>query len=278
MELDLRTLIFQILKGYITRVSYLHSVLKYFKLYKNIKLLKGTKRGKNVIVVGNGPSLDKLPEKFLMNLQKSGFDIFAVNYFYNSRIFNCIYPNFYFSTDPDAINESSFKEVSKILNNNLSTTIFTSDYMYLKYQNAFPNHQIYGMCDLEIRRKLFKNRTSISPILPRSYVSMTAYKALAVAAWLEYENIYLIGIDNTYFSDVYCLEDNSLLEKNLHAGGVLTEIYLGSKYKNIYSYFHDCSLLFNDLYKFPGYNVFNLDKNSLIDAFKKIDHKTLLSY
>lgn len=276
MEHDLKKLLLEVMRDFLLKLFYLYRAVKFINLYKEIYSLKNTKKGKSVIVIGNGPSLDKLPEKFFLNLQDSNLDLFAVNYFYNSIRFANVCPDYYFSTDPSALHEKEFESVRNILNSNLSTQIFTSDYLYEDYKRVFPRHLVYGICDLEIRRKFFRNRDSISPVLPRSYVSMTAYKALAVAVWMGYDNIFIIGMDNTYFTDVRCKQDNSLIEINLHAGNVFTETNLGDKYNNIFSYFYDCTLLFSDLYKFSKYNIFNLDKDSLIDAFRKIDYSLLI--
>ena len=78
----------------------------------------------------------------------------------------------------------------------------------------FPRSRITGITDEEIR--IFGNT---SPVFPRGYVSMTLFKALALALFIDYDSIFVLGMDNTYPRNLYCDTHNRVMRLEHHAKG-----------------------------------------------------------
>jgi hypothetical protein len=118
---------------------------------------------------------------------------------------------------------------------------------------------------------------NIDPCKPRGYASQTIMKALSVAIYLGYDKIYLLGVDNTEHRALYGNQANEIWAR--------TDIYYGTDenlrfdyrittQSGITSAFHQYATWFADFKKFNVGNVYNLDENSLVDAFPKISRIT----
>lgn len=98
---------------------------------------------------------------------------------------------------------------------------------------------------------------------------MTLYKALALTIFCGYDDIYLLGMDNTYPRDLYNTIDNRPFNLERHANGS----YYSSMYvNNVASELFTLAHLFNDLALFAKHSkgrITNLDPYSLVDAFPK---------
>lgn len=114
---------------------------------------------------------------------------------------------------------------------------------------------------------------NINPTKPRGYVSLTAYKALAVALFFEYERTFVIGMDNSMFRSLTVDEDNNLIQFSNHGvGGYPSqENYSIFFTGGIFDYFYDLSEAFRTLkFCFGIYPVINLGLRSEVDCFSKI--------
>jgi hypothetical protein len=94
---------------------------------------------------------------------------------------------------------------------------------------------------------------------------------LAIAIFLGYDEIYTIGMDNTYPRDIYCNSDNKLfrLERRAGVDDFLLDIAsvnpsMDVQLQNIFNLFYDLRRCFSNK------NVINLDPFSLTDIFPKI--------
>lgn len=141
-------------------------------------------------------------------------------------------------------------------------------------QNQLANVAVYPFCDAEDSWVFSRN---ISPLYPRSYVSMTAYKALAIALFLGYEKVYICGFDNTYIRNFHVDEANRVYRLDEHFDSVA---YPNGKRRDYWpantfgagavaELLVQYARLFKDLHRFPADRVINLDANSLVDAFAK---------
>jgi len=100
---------------------------------------------------------------------------------------------------------------------------------------------------------------------------MTLYKALAWGVYLGYSKIGLIGMDNTYPRNLYCDENNNVLNLETHAGKDDFVVDQSSLYPTMASALQELFLIFRDLERFPQRNIVNLDRYSLTDRFKKVE-------
>ena len=118
---------------------------------------------------------------------------------------------------------------------------------------------------------------NILPIKPRGYTSVTLYKALSVACYMGYSEIYVLGLDNTEFYSYYGNLNNTLgvnaatyAKKKIDAldsSNTSPSPFVSGIAGRMQSYAH----LFGDLRLFSKHKIFNLDANSLTDAFMKIE-------
>ena len=127
-------------------------------------------------------------------------------------------------------------------------------------------NEVYIFVDTEL--SIWKN---INPILPRGYVSMTLYKALAWSIYLNYARIGIIGMDNTYPRDIYSDKDNRIIIKDLHSGLEDSAHDFSGVHNNVASVLDHLLLVFHHLEYFPIEKIVNLDQYSLTDRFRKIE-------
>ena len=107
---------------------------------------------------------------------------------------------------------------------------------------------------------------------PRGYLSLTAYKALAVSIYLGYKEIFILGIDNTMYQTVDVDQDNLIHLDGNHFYEDLSKESSGTFYPSgMADLFYDYSLCFLDLRRCFGKqsNVTHLDPYSKVDAFRK---------
>lgn len=121
---------------------------------------------------------------------------------------------------------------------------------------------------------------NINPTRARAYSSLTAYKALALATYFDYQDILILGFDNSMYQTLEVDEKNNLIQGSNHADGASSKAVtlLNSEYRNgISDYFYDVSKGFRDLNVFfPKVKIQNLDSASKIDAFRKIERHPLI--
>ena len=261
---------------------------KTFRNYRNFrdtKSLKNTFKDQDSFVLANGPSLKKIDLKEIKKRQrKFANKVICVNSFI-SKYHSKLIPDFYIISDPayfgfdeEFHDQDTLKDVKRDLQliEKHNVTIFVP----LRFKNNINiKTKIFYFNDMELRR-FNKNLTDIT--LPRSYKSLTAYKALSLACYLGFKNIYIAGIDNDYFKTFEVDKENRVYYKIDHATeqGGSGKFLLGSigglnknqkiEQINLGKALLTASYSFFDLYRFPK-NIINLDENSLIDAFEKRD-------
>lgn len=235
--------------------------------------LGGRKTRLDALVIGNGPSQGFLTTHLLMKFRASGGEIFAVNFWTENKYLSEVHPDYIVISDDDTLSTNSpphlldkNKKLFEYLIKNKDIKIICPIKRCKDISASLGGDRVIGFVDSELRMWI-KN---INPLLPRGYLSMTLYKALALSIWFGYAKIYIIGMDNTYPRSIYCDINNNLINHETHAGGEDFVIDQSELFINIGNMLNDCSKLFLDLYKFPAKTVINLDSYSLTDAFKKI--------
>ena len=245
-------------------------------LIQPLKSMKNSKIGKKALVLGSGPSLGKLN---LGSTELSKYEVFAVNSFFQSQAAEVISPAFYCLSDPNYFVEdrtnTTFQDgpLLEYLTRKRPTLLISHFYRNSdKYQSL---ERLY-FDDREFRWM----RRSIKPTRPRAYVSLTLYKALATAIYFGYDEILILGMDNNEFA---FYESNSSNEFYVNFSKYFSEgissVVIGKKQtpegftSGMSGRLQFFGQIFGDLFKFAGFNVWNLDENSLVDAFpKKIAH------
>lgn len=243
------------------------------KLLLATRRLQNSKSGKTALVLGSGPSLDLLvPER----VKEYFDDVFVVNSYYKYQHSDVVIPDYYSLSDPNFFVETTkttFHE-SQSLNDYLSASSATLIIPHLN-RNQLPQveNNVLFFDDRELPRFL---GGGISPLKPRCYVSMTLYKSLAMAIHLGYDQIFVLGMDNSDFISYKSNPHNQLSRSS--------ELYFSDKMKwkgmpetsdpevlpgGIAGQLQLLALFFGDLFMFPNERIVNLDENSFVDAFPK---------
>lgn len=235
------------------------------------KNLKGSKAGKVALVLGNGPSLRALiPEKVM----EDSPDIFAVNDFYKNASLISLRVNYWVISDPIYFNDDSSKAPNEKLGEILKISSHTKTELVLPHWACKFMKQDYPAIYFD-DRELSSWSNSTSPVKPRGYISLTLYKALALAIFLEYSEIYVLGMDNTEYLKFTSDTNNAILNKSNHSYATGNEKIID--FSEIFSdgfpgAFAMYAQTFGDLQKFK-WNIVNLDPYSLTTQFTKtIDH------
>jgi hypothetical protein len=243
---------------------------------RRTRVLKNSKNGKVALVLGSGPSLNNLNVNVLDDYVD---DVFVINSFSHLEVASRIKPAFYGLSDPahfSLLSGEQSLELNAVLDYIrgceatlvLPHTAFLAK-VFMSFDRVF----------FDDREKTFFNR-NIGPLKPRSYGSTTIYKMLAMATFMGYEEIFILGIDNTNFFNYRGRPDN--LMQDTGGATAIRKIEIKSAFIAEYekeftsgmagrmqSYAH----LFGDLHKFKKFKITNLDPNSLTDAFPKaINH------
>lgn len=237
-----------------------------------LNMLKNSKIGRSALVLASGPSADGLNHDFL---ERFVDDVLVINGFNKLKIAEKIKPVFYGLSDPAHLKDLSGKQESErqeLLSyvEKVGATLFLPHHAYKN--QAFNEFQCLFFDDRELT--FFNN--SINPTKPRGYGSTTIYKMLALACFLNYDKIYILGIDNTNFYNYRGTPDNRIVDIGLNTAESIDESrstfisdYERAFTSGIAGRMQSYSHLFGDLGKFPRDKIINLDPNSLIDIFPK---------
>ncbi len=265
------------------------SLLTYFvELYVGRKQIahlikkRGAKNNARALVLGNGPSQGYLSTAILNKFSQNGGDVFVVNYWQLNKSLSGFVPDFIVVSDPATLSfeekhvyaESKNRSLLVYLEKNKKIKIVCPVLRVSEISALLGGGRVQGFIDSELRGWT----SNTSPIAPRGYVSMTLYKALAIASWFGYREIFVLGMDNTYPRNVYSDAENRVLNLEKHAG---VEDFVNDQ-SNIYScvgdLLVDVSRLFFDAMKFnKAGKIVNLDPYSLTDAFPKKSIDALMS-
>ncbi len=240
------------------------------------RALKNSKKGKVALILGSGPSLNNLNTNALGDYVD---DVFVINSFNQLEVAARIKPAFYGLSDPahfGTLSSEQTLELNAILDyvKDCEATLVLPHTAFLAKVFSSFNRVFF-----DDREKTFLNR-NIGPLKPRSYGSTTIYKMLAMATFMGYEEIFVLGFDNTNFLNYRGRPDN--LMQDVGGATAIRKIETKSAFIGEYekeftsgmagrmqSYAH----LFGDLHKFKKFKISNLDPYSLTDAFPKaINH------
>lgn len=240
---------------------------------QSVRALKGIARGRHAVVLGNGPSLDLLATDNLTEID----DVFAVNDFYKHKVSVEVRPSFYVLSDnldvDNLSNEPNGGLTSYIIKSRSSLVLPHT----IKNLSNPANLKVHYFDD----RQTFRPFGGIRPDRPRSYISVTLYKALALAQYMGYERIFVLGLDNTEFASYRGTRDNQIFRSELSYADLGAGFQASARLMKEFEYgmagrMQSYSHLFGDLFKFDRSRIVQLDQHSIVDAFNKVSEHPLL--
>ena len=238
---------------------------------KRIKEEAQSQVGGEAIVIANGHSTNKLDVARVSAAMETGLKVFAVNSYLFSDLAQLMTPSHYVLSDgfhrPDATNDLS-KRLWKVLDENPQIQLLAPHTWYPVLKTRRPETLYFNDCGLEGWTK------NISPVRARGYLTLTAYKALALAIHFGYERVHIIGFDNSNYLNYRVDTSGRIwLGGDTHFYSVespdqdLSEMYPQGMADCLF----DHSLALLDLQRCFGHErVFNLDEKSSTHAFAKV--------
>jgi hypothetical protein len=238
--------------------------------FSELARIAGSGRGRPAFVLANGPSVKKLdPSKIERLRVKLQADLFCVKFYVNTEFARVAKPDYWVVSDPGEFDLKRAEVCAAFAN--AQTLVAKGVFAPIAYaalvakQVALP---VFGYNDTETSH-IFSN--SIDPRYPRSYMSMTAYKALAIAIFAEYFPIYICGFDNSFIQNFRVNANNEIYRSTVHFEPTARQEPNATLYsaRGVADEFLSLSRLFIDLRKFQHHDIRNLDADSLTDAFPK---------
>lgn len=251
-------------------------------------------KGDRLIIIGNGPSLNKSMELYGDVIKQS--ECLMVNHSASTDLFEYLRPSFYLLVDPAWIYPESSTHKKAIINTLNAIVTKVSWQMSI----VMPRNAIGGYAE-----KLFKTNSNIKVLFYDNHYlrpkNMSQYEAwdkniicppaqtvLNTAVWLSiywgYQETYLIGADTSFIQDIYVGQKDNVLytvdthfyknkdvydcdfepEKHGRKFGMDMEKFLDSVYKMFQSY--------KELRQYADWKmvkVYNASEYSLIDCFER---------
>ena len=258
-------------------VIYMKSIRKSRKVNRKIH---SSKQGKTALIIAGGPSSGFLDIDQVISEQSNGdLDVFAMNWYSHTKLANFVIPDFYVLSDPINMPDSKAvykgrkcQEIWDQIDKWGGINLIVPNFWYKRMQNS--NYEVSCYVD---ERELIGFSKSASICKPRGYCSMTAYKAIAAAEYLGYENIYLIGFDSTSFKSTYIDSENRMFESmnNLADDSKTPNVDLSTQFPaGMSDLMHAYAQVFLDARRcFKNKRILNIQPDSYLDAFSKIETK-----
>ena len=219
----------------------------------------------------SGPSLNKLNAEKVKEYLLQGFDLLAINSYVLSEFAKIAPPTLYLLSDPvhfgkllHMVIPEKREEVSRVFDlvSSLNIPLFCPIEFYklsydkVYYYNTYSDYFSNNVSDLT---------------KPHGFLGMTAYRALSAAVYMGYDVIYICGYDNDWFKSIKIDDNNEIFYTNKHYYNITGHNLKvkGTDSNSLGELLYQYHFLFKHLEKFKNYNIYNLDKDSLVDAFSK---------
>lgn len=279
---------------YITFILFLQScitILKICVLSKFFVRFPKTAKHPHAIILGNGPSL----EQSIRSLSHIGnYDLFAVNYFAQSELFQQLKPQSYVILAPEIWQENPMESVVNN-RNDLFAKIAKVDwdmYFYIPFfakkssfwKPLFCNHQhikiiYFNPTPIEglrwVNHILYKKNLG----MPRPHNVLTPCLMFTIAQ--KYENVYLLGADHSWLQHIWVSPHNEVLLTQKHFYDAATakplpmQNYKENKTRALHEVLHKFMLAFGSYFSIKTYaqsqgvRIINATPDSYIDAFER---------
>jgi hypothetical protein len=266
-----------------------------FIKFKYIRNFKSKKDLTKLIILGNGPSLEKSLNEIIESKDTDSTDVLCVNGFASSEYYSKIKPNYYVLTDPAFFNNSfeieriislrTTLEQSLLCKTNWKLDVYVPRY-YLKSEFVIKikenkNISIKPYNNVPLRggwdrlKLLFFSMNLGNPVMQNVLIT-----SIFIGIKKKYKNISLYGADHSWTKDLNVLENNTITLQDKHISFdkknsdiILTdEVGVPTK---LHEFLYPVATMFKEYNVLRKYadkekvNILNMTKNSFIDAFEK---------
>ena len=252
-------------------------------VFKSRKASISATSSREIIILGNGPSLNVTIEQNLNRLQST--DTMAVNFAANAPAFATLRPNRYILADPHFFaRNSSDSNLSSLIKNLASVTWRMTLYVPV---GADVDKLIVENENIEIERFNFVGADGFKPVIYRLYDKGLAMPrprnvlipAIMTAMKAGYKRIYLTGADHSWTRTLSVDEENTVIsvqphfyEDNQTEKERVAAVYKEVKLHEILLSFHIAFRSYHliaDYATSRGIEIYNATPGSFIDAFRR---------
>ena len=263
--------------------------------------LKKINLNKKTIIIANGPSINEIFENTALLEEIKNIDTFCVNYFYKSEYFKQIKPKYYAIAGPELWEDNVedkylierlefYKSIANEVNWEMSFFIpyqakKKSFWQEIISKNKNITIEYYNITAIEgfskVSHFLYEKKLG----MPRSH-NIAGY-SLMLSIWKNYKSIGLIGVEHSWTKSLFVTENNEALLSQPHFYNPEASAKKMSKRGRDRRKLHE--ILTKFLFAFKSYfeileyankknvKIYNLTKNSFIDAFERKDINEFLS-
>jgi hypothetical protein len=229
-----------------------------------LRRFKAVGRQKSILLVGNGPSSASLPEDFVTTFREAGGHVMAMNFANLNPALVGQEFDYYVSADRRVVAETDrAKELRRMLGHQPLIAAFVPEIRVQDWRNTAPTVDFYPFCRVHVRY-LRAPSWGFSPLYPKAFEAHTGLHSLQMACWMGYERIYVIGLDNSYVTEVKPGLGQAKQQVVSYAGNQQVST---SRNEDTVSYLRRHTRLFQDYWRFSEKPVFNLAPFSLTDCF-----------
>lgn len=247
------------------------------------RMQKNTMSGRTALVIGNGPSALKINPQRVAELRAEGLDVWVTNSYFSSTLSESLRGDYLVLTDPRWFDES-LSEMYPIQRQE----ILDSWKHIRKYR---PKLLVPEYCKVDISGVDAFYMSAKTPLLRRNYSDitkplsvrpLTGTKAIIAAQYFGYSKIWICGIDNSRFLTLRVDRENSVFQESCHffdqqlSASGRSEGRTMKLSKTIGQQLFEVADAFRDFHRINTGSIYNLDVNSLIDAFPKNDDLGIL--
>lgn len=243
---------------------------------------------KRMVVIGNGPSLQKTVELYEQQLHDA--DCVMVNFSACTALFEKIKPAYYVMTAPDWPQN---KDVRKCIEAIITKTTWPMEVVLSKelrswwaIEEFMQNKNITVLCDGGVWHPMPDK--DLFPALDENRVCPPSYTVLTYCIYMSiywgYEETYLVGADTSFLKDMYVGQKDNVLytiDSHFYNNADVNTRELESEFKGIpfgctmeqklyelYMVFYEYNML-NRYAQWKGVKVYNASEFSMIDCFER---------
>lgn len=282
----------KLVKIMVSGVIYLFKSLLFFYYRLREKFLYGCyefpytvqNRGKRIHILCTGPSLKHALSELMIDRQFMKEDKVCVNYFFRDEVIRELKPTVYCLADPSFFssnNMKTFSEINELVDWDMKLVI-----------------PLYGKDKIEVVKSIVTNQhitlVTISALLYSGFEkyryeswkkghSVPSFVNISIMASyfalnMGYSEVYLYGVEHTFFENMGVDDKNRLYLTDSHFYGTEKRFVLNcdGKQWHIKDWLYDKYLTFLEHERMCGYadflgaTIVNCTENSLIDAYPRL--------
>lgn len=240
---------------------------------------------KKCIILGNGPSLNKVLSNSFDALSNFDADIYVVNLFSSSKYYRLLKPKFHVLTDPGFFSDTSDRRLCNVQSKFLEGLACVNwDLTLLVPFGARGSKLLNNIIESKKVKVSFYNYTPVSGfktieyfIFDRMWGMPVAMNVLCASLMLSigfgYKECYLLGADHNWLKDFRVDDNNNLILGDKHFYGE-EDVKLG-KALPLDQWIYNQYVGFNthrrisEYAKYKGVKIYNATRGSYIDSYER---------